>query len=164
MPIARLLHQEIALYLEQHSAPAARVAQHWSDAQEWGLAGTAYVAAAKVALQASRRVEEVAYWDAAFNCFQRGGMRAEAFRARSESVESVLVVASAERARTATEELLALAHDDAERLDAMLAHATVQLMAVECEKAIETARASIVLAPGLQAPWPGDDPAPLLSI
>jgi predicted ATPase len=99
MPIARLLHREIAHYLEQRGAPPVRIGNHWSQAAEWPQAGAAYVNAARLALQGSRRVEEVAHWDAAYECFQRAGMHAEAFRARSESVESLLVVASVERAR-----------------------------------------------------------------
>jgi tetratricopeptide (TPR) repeat protein len=91
-------------------------------------------------------------------------MRAEAFQARSESVESLLVVASVERARGVTAELLALAQEDAERLDALIAHANVQLMAVEYDQAIETAREAIDLARTLDAPWRAYDAALLLAI
>jgi DNA-binding SARP family transcriptional activator len=163
-PIARLLHREIALYLDQQGVAPARIGQHWSEAHEWARAGAAYVTAAKAALQASRRVEEVGYWDAAYNCFQRAAMHAEAFQARSESVESLLVVGSAERAFVVTQELLALARSDAERLDAMVAHATVQLMAMEHDKAIATARESILLARELAARWREYDASLLLAI
>lgn len=163
-PIARLLHRDIARYLEQQAAPPARVGQHWSEAREWPPAGAAFVAAARLALRASRRVEEVRHWDAAVECFRRAGMRAEAFQARSESVESLLVVASVERARGVTAELLALAQEDTERLDALIAHANVQLMAVEYDHAIETAREAIGLARKLDAPWRAYDAALLLAI
>ena len=164
VPIARLLHREIARYLGQRAAPPVRIGHHRSQAHEWALAGAAYVAAAQLALQGSRRVEEVAHWDAAYDCFQRAGMRAEAFRARSESVESLLVVASVERARAVSEDLLALAEGDAEQLEARLAHANVQLMAVEFDNAIGTARAAIELARKLGAPWREFDAALLLAI
>src|SRR5262249_51744511 len=123
-----------------------------------------YVSAARLALQGSRRVEEVAHWDAAYDCFQRAGMRTEAFRARSESVESLLIVASVERARAITEDLLTLAQGDAERLEALLAHTNVQLMAVEFDHAIDTARSAIDLARELGAPWREFDAALLLAI
>jgi len=163
-PIAQLLHRDIAQYLEQNDAPPARVAQHWSEAHQWGAAANAYVAAARLALQASRRAEEVGYWDAAFDCFQQAGMRSEAFHARRESVESVLIVASVERGRAVVEELLTLALGDAEHLEAMVALANVQLMAVEHGKAIETAGAAIELARKLDAKWLEFDAAQLLAI
>jgi DNA-binding SARP family transcriptional activator len=163
-PIARLLHRDIAAYLARHEAPAARVAVHWVEAEAWADAGAAFVAAARGALHASRRVEEVEYWDAAFQNFQRAGLRAEAFQARSESIESLLFVFDTQRGRAAVRELEELAETDGEELDVLIARSYVHVMAVEFDAVVDTTRSAVEKARALGAGWREYDAAVLLAL
>jgi DNA-binding SARP family transcriptional activator len=82
-PIARVLHLDIAAELDASGAPAARVAQHWHDAQEWARAGAAFAAAAQRACRLSQPSIEADLWLRAADCFDRSGATEEARAARS---------------------------------------------------------------------------------
>ncbi|MEP6609915.1 MAG: BTAD domain-containing putative transcriptional regulator [Burkholderiaceae bacterium] len=162
-PIAELLQQSIAEYLESHGAPAANLAQHWAEAGQWGRAAHAHLLAAGQARRASRRVSEVEQWEAAFACFDRAGDSASAFDARCASIESLILVRG-ERANTVIDALLAQARSDDQRVAALTARATAALTAVDHVAGIAAAREAFALAERLNSQWPRFEAARLLAV
>jgi DNA-binding SARP family transcriptional activator len=152
-PVARLVHHHVAEALRGAGAPPARLAAHWSAALQWVAAADAYVAAARAAFAASRRVEEAQLWDAAVLCYERAGQTDKAFEARCESIETGLATRTAESVLLQTEALLATARSDEQRLDALLAHGRALLTAVRLRDAAPVADEAVALAQQLGKPW-----------
>ena len=126
--IARSLHGEVAKLLESRNAPNARVAGHWFEAKVWGHAGDAFVAAAREAYVASRRVEECELWHRAIDSYQQAGDPAKAFEARCNSVHSILATRPLAEALATTEQLLVDAVTDEQRLGALSMRSTALLL------------------------------------
>jgi DNA-binding SARP family transcriptional activator len=163
-PIARLLHRSIAAFLAHHEAPAARVAMHWAEAEEWDRAAQAFVAAARRARRASSREEEVELWRRAYEAFDRAGQSQQAFDARCESVDSLLLVGGVERATGVIDALLREARSAAQRVAALNAQATARLLAADPAAGLRSARAAHELAATLDSPWLRFEAARLLAI
>jgi len=144
--VARALHASIAAHLAACSVAAARVAAHWQAAQRWREAAATHEAAAGDALAASRRGDELAHWRLAVEAWLAAGEPGAAFQARVRSLEALLLVDSVEQAQRLAEELLADARDDAQRLQALLAHAQTLLMAVRHAEALRVATDARALA------------------
>lgn len=137
--IAELLHGQIAAELARRGVADARVAPHWQAAQRWAEAARAFEAAARQALAASRRGEELVHRRAASAAWDAAGEIAEAFRARCESLEVLLLIESVEQAQALADTLLAQSATEAQRLEAQLARAQTLLMAVRHAEAMAAA-------------------------
>ncbi len=152
-PIAQLLHHDVAVALQAAGAAPARLAAHWSAAQDWAAAGDAHVAAARAAFVAARRVEEAAWWDEAVRCYERAGDADKAFAARRDSVDTAIATRPSEGVLVHTEALLSAARSDAQRLDALLAHGKTLVAVGRRPDAVVVADEAIALADALADPW-----------
>ncbi|WP_374562880.1 AAA family ATPase [Ideonella sp.] len=144
--VARSLHGQIAAQLAARGVSSARVASHWQAAQHWREAALAHEAAAREALAASRRTDELAHRRRAVEAWLEAGAPDEAFRARAESLEALLLVEDVEQARAWADELLADARNATQRLEAQLARAQTLLMAVRPDEALAAATEARTLA------------------
>ncbi len=163
-PIAQVLHRDVAAYLEAHGAPAARVAPHWSDAQEWSRAGRAFTAAALDARRMSQRSHEIEQWRRACECFERVGEHDAAFDARRESVESLILIGGVQRATEVVDSLIREARTTEQRAAALTAQAHLRLMAADHAAGIAAAREAYDLASEFDAWGPKFEAARLLAI
>lgn len=162
--IGQLMHREIAVFLEAAGAPAARVAPHWHEAQEFSRAGRAFVAAAREARRVSQRAQEVEQWQRADECFGRASEHDPAFAARRESVESLIMIGGVQRAAAVVDALLRDARTDEQRVAALTAQAHLRLISAEREAGVAAARAAYDLACGFDAWAPKFEAARLLAI
>ncbi len=162
--IGQLMCREIAAFLEAAGAPAARVAPHWLEAQDFSRAGRAYTAAALDTRRMSQRAQEVEHWQRACECFERAGEHAAAFDARRESVESMILIGGVQRAAAVVEALLHDARTTAQRVSALTAQGYLRLMAAEREAGVAAAREAYELARGFDTWAPQFDAARLLAI
>jgi len=163
-PIARLLHQRIAVHLLARQALPDRIAPHWAGAGEWQAAGEAYAAAARRAQGASQRSHEVECWRLAADAFDRAGAPDAAFDARCESIHSLIVVRGVTHANAAIEALLAAARTPEQRAAALTARATAALMAADHPTGIAAALQAAELARHFASPWPGFEAARLHAV
>ncbi len=163
-PIARLLHGSIAAFLERRGAPAARTAMHWAEAEDWSKAARAFAAAARFSRRASSREEEAEQWQRAFDAFDRAGELDAAFEARCESVDSLLLVGGVARATGVIDALLRQADSAAQRVAALNAQATAQLLAADPAAGLRSAKSAFELAVTLDSPWPRFEAARLQAI
>ena len=153
-PIARLLHQRIALHLQSCGAAPASVAPHWAGALAWAQAGEAYAAAARRAQSASQRTHEVVYWDQSSQAFDLAGEPARAFEARCDSIHACIIVRGVERAHAVIDRLLADARTPQERVAALNARAQAALMTADHARGIAAAVEAAALARAFDSPWP----------
>jgi len=144
--VAQLLHAQIAAQLAQRGVAAARVATHWQAAQRWREAGAAFDAAAREALAASRRSEELLQRRQAIAAWAAAGDAGQAFRARVDSLEALLLIESVEQAQAMADGLLQDAAGPSQRLDAQLARAQTLLMAARQAEAMDAAAEARELA------------------
>ena len=106
LAVARHLHADVAAYLYELGAPAARLAGHWDRAQRWGDAGQAYRQAAQQARSAGRRVEEASLLADAARCFlsaSDANSHFETLLARADVLGQLDFTAEAEAAVAAVE-------------------------------------------------------------
>jgi DNA-binding SARP family transcriptional activator len=148
-PVARSLHAQIATQLASRGIAPARVAAHWHAGQCWREAAAAHEAAAREALAASRRTDELAHWRSAVDDWLAAGEPGAAFAARAQSLGALMLVDSIEQAQRLADDLVADARNDAQRLEALLARSQTLLMAVRHEQALATASDAHALAAAL---------------
>ena len=163
-PIAVVMHRGIAAELQSRGAPAARVAQHCYEAKDWIGAGNAFVEAAKDARRTSQRAAESEHWQRAAECFDRAKSAEQAFSARFESIDAVLLMHGVERASEVVNGLLREAKSTQQRVDALTAQANTRLLAAEHSAGIAAAREAYELAQQLDSPWPRFEAARLLAV
>ncbi len=163
-PIARLLHRRIAHFLVAQGAKPASIAPHWAGAQEWVLAGDAYVAAARQAQAASQRGHEVEHWQEARRCFDRAGALDRSFDAGCESVPALIVVQGVSHAHGVIDALLSQARTDRQRVTALTARATAALMAADHPTGVAAAVHASELARNFDSPWPRFEAARLHAV
>jgi DNA-binding SARP family transcriptional activator len=162
--IATVMHRGIAAELQSRGAPAARVALHWYDAKNWMEAGTAFVAAANDARRSSQRAAEAEHWQRAADCFDRAEAAEQAFNARFESIDAVLLIHGVERATEVVNGLLREAKSTQQRVNALTAQANTRLLAADHAMGIAAAREAHELAQQLDSPWPRFEAARLLAV
>jgi DNA-binding SARP family transcriptional activator/tetratricopeptide (TPR) repeat protein len=138
-PIARLLHREIAHYLDAHAGPATRVAQHWVEAQEWPRAAVALVAAANAALETSRRDDELRLLEAAVAAFERCGEPARQFDCANRAFDAALHAGDMKRVADWVALLQRLAQSDAQRARAWVAEALAHNVVHRTAEAVRAA-------------------------
>lgn len=163
-PIAQLLHRRIAAFLVTQDAPAASLASQWAGAQEWKLAGDAFVTAARQAGVASQRGHEIEHWHEARLSFDRAGDADRSFDARCESIPALIVMRGVAFADTVIDALLAEAHTDRQRVAALIARAMAALMAADHRIGIAAAVEAETLARRLESPWPRFEAARLHAV
>ena len=144
--VARTLHAQIAEQLARRGLPAARVAMHWQAAQRWAEAAATHEAAARQALAASRRHDELMHRRQVIAACNKSGDVEGAFQARVNTVEPLLVVESVEQAQGLADGLLDDATTPAQRLAAQLARAQTFLMAARAAEAMVAADEARTLA------------------
>ncbi|MBS0446415.1 MAG: AAA family ATPase [Proteobacteria bacterium] len=150
--IARILHRQVAVWLEDGSAApprAAHVAAHWEAGGEPARAATRYDDAADQAQARSAASEELRAREAAARCHRAartpdGDERA--FRADWRSVHLLLGLESADVALAHAEALLACAVTPSQRAAALEARARVLCERFEPEAGLADAQAARALA------------------
>ena len=162
--IARVLHRDIAAELQRRDAAPARIAHHWYEGKEWTPAGEGFAAAAREVRRSAQRAVEVQHWQRSAECFDRAGAAEQAFSARYESIEPLLLIYGVERANEVIEALLRAAKSPRQRVEALTAQAMTRLMAAEHAAGIAAAREAYELAQGLDSPWPRFEAARLLAV
>lgn len=111
-PIAQMLHGAIGAFLEEHDAPAARVAHHWFEAAEWRKAAEQFNAAARVSFDASRFPEAGGHFRSAAACFERAGAQPEQHTALQEVAGCQIKAFDLTGAREVAEQLRRISIDD----------------------------------------------------
>jgi DNA-binding SARP family transcriptional activator len=118
--VAEFIHRFVAGYIEERGGEPARIAAHWLACGEDRRAGQAYLAAATVAADASRPVEQCQLLDAAAACFERAGEHDLLF----DALEARQTISAApDRAATRLARMTrieALARTEEQRLKALL--------------------------------------------
>jgi len=118
--VAEFMHRFVAEYLEQHGGEPARVAAHWQACGEPRRAGDAYRAAAALAADASRPVEQSQLLDAAAGCFEQAGAIDALFDVLEARQEIAVAPDFAVARQRCMERMEALARTDEQRLRALL--------------------------------------------
>ena len=162
--IAQLLHRRIATFLMARMARPASIAPHWAGAHEWSLAGEAYAQAARQAQGASQRSHEVEHWHQAGICFDKDGDADRAFDMRCESIAALIIVKGVAHANRVIDGLLIAAHNDGQRVAALIAQAMAALMAADHEVGVVAAVQAGELAMRLDSPWPRFEAARLHAV
>ena len=132
--------------------------------EELDGAGNAFVEAAKDARRSSQRAAEAEHWQRAAECFDRAESAEQAFNARFESIDAVLLIHGVERATEVVNGLLREAKSTQQRVNALTAQANTRLLAAEHSAGIAAAREAYELAEQLDSPWPRFEAARLLAV
>ncbi len=148
-PLARLLHLEVARYLETIGGEPSRLARHWQQAQQWQAAGDAFMQAAIAAEKASQRKLEVELAGEAAGCFVKVGDQAREFSARERLIRAAFYVESFENRVRRGEQLIGLAVSPEQRCIALQVHARVLVEDLDNEKVVSAAGESRALAAAL---------------
>jgi DNA-binding SARP family transcriptional activator/tetratricopeptide (TPR) repeat protein len=149
--IARVLHAQIAQYLEPTNAEPAQVAAHWEASGQWRRAGEAYVAAAERSRRLSLRKLESEWLSRAAQNFERAGCDDEQFMALFQLVQVSRIVDPHQVVRVHATRLLNLATNDAQRALAYESMALVLNDAFEFVPALDAIGKLRSLPPGALA-------------
>jgi tetratricopeptide (TPR) repeat protein len=114
-PKALQLRQSIGAFLETHSAPPARVAEHWFLAGEWQRAARQFDAAARVQFNASRYLDAGELWRRASECFERVGAQSERHAVLQELAGCQIKAFDLSGARAVAQQLQTIAANDEQR-------------------------------------------------
>lgn len=144
--LRRWLHGRAATWAAARGAAAAEQAPHWQAAGRPELAAPLWREAALAARRRARPQEETALWDRTIAAHEAAGQHDAAFAAWRESIEARLFVAGPQPVQPLTAALLARAADDSQRLDALLAHAGVLMLAGDIQAVRTHAEAAARLA------------------
>lgn len=143
--IARHAHAAVAEQLQsQHGAPA-RLAAHWEAAGNAGHAGVAYRAAAREALAAGRREDEVRLLVRAAACFTQAELHDQAFEADLARVIGTVTIEGADAGLALADRLVETAHSGAQRAAALTRRAAVLQWLVRAADAAEDCRQALAL-------------------
>ena len=126
--VRRWLHARAAAQLTAHGAAAQEPARHWLLAARPDLAAPLWQQAALAVRRSARPREETDLWDQAIAAFEAAGQPRAAFAAWRESIEPRLFSQGPKATLSQTAALLQRAADDSQRLDALIAHAEVQVL------------------------------------
>ena len=80
-PIARVLHKDIAEYLEARGAPPARIAGHYYEAEQWSKAGAHYKVAADRARRVAFGANAAELYQRVADSFEKAGQRTDRLEA-----------------------------------------------------------------------------------
>lgn len=126
--VRRWLHAQAAARLATLAAPAQDQARHWLQAARPDLAAPLWQQAALAVRRSARPLEETELWDQAIAAFEAAGQPQAAFAAWRNSIEPRLFSQGPKATLPLTAALLQRAADDSQRLDALIAHAEVQVL------------------------------------
>jgi DNA-binding SARP family transcriptional activator len=144
--LRRWLHGRAAAWQAQQGGTGLDLARHWLGAGRPERAAPLLQEAALAARRRARPREEAALWDRAIAAFEDAGQPNAAFAAWRESIEARLFSAGPDRVRELTAALLQRAADDAQRLDALIAHAQVLMVLGEVATVEQLAAQALALA------------------
>jgi DNA-binding SARP family transcriptional activator len=153
MPIRRLLHRDVAGFLERSGGTPARIAMHWQQAGDDLRAARQFLRAADADLAASNRKVELQHLQHATEAFDRAGLPDEAFACTERCFHASRFVASFADARSYAERLRERADGDAQRRSACIAQAIV----LEHQRRIDEALAVLREASGAHDRSWGDE-------
>jgi DNA-binding SARP family transcriptional activator/tetratricopeptide (TPR) repeat protein len=118
-PIACALHKDVAIWLESHGEAPGRTAHHFEVGGDLARSAQCWLAAADLALKASRIGDQVLALKRAAELFERIGDRAQAFGALFKLSDAITYVKLGGEATDVSQRLLAAATTDSERLQAI---------------------------------------------
>jgi DNA-binding SARP family transcriptional activator len=148
------LHRSIGTYLEAQRAPAARVAEHWYHAGEWGKAARQFDAAARAQFDASRYLEAGELFRRAAACFESAGHQPERHAALQELAGCQVKAFDLLGAREVAQQLQQIAANDEQRGWALDRLADVLNMSREDDRAAQTAASDMQqLGHATGKPW-----------
>ena len=144
--IARRLHAQCAEFLEARGGEPARVAEHWLAGGEMARAGAAFVAAARRAERAARQEEEATLLLRAARAYEAAGLPDERFTALRNRAIGLVAIDISVRGIDAARELVDLASDDRQRLQAHVHYVGTLAEVGRSEQTIEVGRPALALA------------------
>jgi DNA-binding SARP family transcriptional activator len=144
--IARRLHAQCAEFLAARDGEPARVAEHWLAGGEMAKAGAAFIAAARRAQLAMREEDEVALLLRAAQAFEAADMPDERFSALRDRARGLVTLDISRRGVDAARELIAIAANDRQRLQAQPHYVGALVESGRHEQAIEVGSAALALA------------------
>jgi tetratricopeptide (TPR) repeat protein len=150
--VARLLHGEVAAWMEPRSDQSARIAAHWDAAGRPAAAGRHWHRAAAAAKAASRRGEEAGFLDHAVAAFRQTGDLAAEIDCLEQLIVALVYVDIGRRLRDAIERALAVAATPEQRLRLLLAAGYAEQNASHYDRAVQLAREALHLAVELKQP------------
>lgn len=145
-PLARRLHERLALARAQAGDAPAHVAAHWRAAQRWPEAAQAFVDAAQSAQRQGRPFEALSCWDDAADAFARAGQPADHAWALQQSLDPAHLAGPGSPLLARLDRFDAVAATDAQRLAAALARARALLNASDGRAALAAAQQALALA------------------
>jgi tetratricopeptide (TPR) repeat protein len=145
-PIARLLHRDIATYLEAHGSEAVRTAGHWFEAQEWSRAGAAFKTEADRIRTVARGVDAAELYRRAAESFDRAGQRTERIEALWQLSACLQFMKKFNEYSAVAEQMCALAVTPQERVMALEARAKAHFEACNDEQGLVMMREARQLA------------------
>lgn len=143
--IARVVHGQVAAFLEDQGADPARLGWHWQQANEPGRAGPHYLAAAERARRVGRSDDEAELLDQAIAALGKAGLGAQTFEARCARARAWAHSRGALHAGPEVTMLVAQAAGVDQRLMALRLRAETLLLAKDSD-AVEAAQAFHALA------------------
>jgi DNA-binding SARP family transcriptional activator len=144
--IARVVHGQVAAFLEGQSADPARLAWHWRQAGEPARAGPCFLAAADRARRVGRSDDEAELLDHAVAALAQAGLAAEAFDARCARANAWALSRGVAWADAEVASLVAQAQGDGQRLAALRVRTETLLYAKDAAAAVPAADAFHTLA------------------
>lgn len=145
-PIARVVHGQVAAFLEGQGGEPARLAWHWHGAGEPARAAPAYAEAAARARQVGRRDDEAALLDHAVAAYTAAGMSGEAFSARCARANAWAIGRGVGAAEAEIEALLHEAQGDLQQLAAQRVRTETVLFAKDAVAGLPVAESYLRLA------------------
>lgn len=144
--IARVVHAQVAAFLEGCGADPARLAWHWQQAGEPGRAGPHFLAAAERARRVGRSDDEAELLDHAVTALSLAGRSAEAFDARCARANAWALSRGVAYADAEVAALVSQAEGDGQRLAALRVRVETLLFAKDAVAAVPAAEAFLALA------------------
>ncbi|MBL0141442.1 MAG: AAA family ATPase [Betaproteobacteria bacterium] len=144
--IARQLHGEIAAYLESAGTEPGRIAAHWAQARRPKEAGDAFARAATQARYGGRRIEEASLLAAAARCFEESRDPCARFEALLLRADSLMCNDLGDGAFAGVCLAESAAHNDDQRLRALLKKAEFLGNRSDAAAAVEMGRRGIEMA------------------
>jgi len=145
-PIARLLHRDIAAYLDAHGGQQARIAWHWFEAREWSRAGATYKREADRVVRAARGADAAQLFRRAADSFGRAGQRSEQVDALWQLTSCLQFMKHFKEYTEVAEQMQTLAVTPEERVMALDAQAKARFESFGDEQGLALMREARLLA------------------
>ena len=147
--VARALHGEIAEFLAGQGGEPLRLARHWTQAENWSPAGTAFVAAAARARDAARLMEQAALLAEAADAFDRAGQPTQRFDALLQRARTLASNNAGSQAQVAVAALQALATTEMQQLQVLDARCLLAINRSETTDTLHLSQQALAAAKAL---------------